>query len=132
MIRKLVVTLGVLVFGLVLPFLEVGPTHVFNPDWPPHARLHEVWQLTTNSSLAVLCLLMVWVRRLYILPSVVGLCVMGGVVVAHGLEAAYGGALIYDGGPSLALLGVPGALLIPLATIALFSGVIAASLRPHA
>lgn len=128
MIRKLAITLGVLVFGLLLPILEIGPTHVFNTDWPAHARLHEVWQLITNSSLAVLCLMMVWLRRLYVLPSLIGLCVMGGVVVVHGLEAAYGGALIYAGGPSLALLGVPAALLIPLVAVTLFGGVIGASL----
>lgn len=131
MIRKLAITLGVVVFGLLLPVLEIGPTHVFNADWPAHARLHEVWQLITNSSLAVLCLMMVWIRRMVILPSIIGLCVMGGVVIAHVIEARYGGALIYPGGPTLALLGIPGALLIPLIAVTLFGGAIAASLWPR-
>lgn len=131
LIRKLAITLGVMVFGLLLPILEIGPTHVFNADWPAHARLHEVWQLITNSSLAVLCLLMVWMRRLYILPSIIGLCVMGGVVIAHVIETRYGGALIYAGGPSLALLGVPAALLIPLVAVTLFGGVIVGTLWPR-
>jgi len=127
MIRKLAITLGVLVFGLLLPILEIGPTHVFNPDWPPHARLHEVWQLLTNSGLAVVCLLMVWMRGMLVPASVIGLCVMGGAVGAHLLEGGYGGALIYAGGPSLAVMGVPGALLIPLLAVALFSGAILGS-----
>lgn len=129
MIRKLAITLGVLVFGLLLPILEIGPTHVFNPDWPPHARLHEVWQLLTNSGLAAVCLLMVWVRGMYIPASVIGLCVMGGAVGAHLLEGSYGGALVYAGGPSLTLMGVSGALLIPLVAVVLFSGAILASVQ---
>jgi hypothetical protein len=27
------------------PLLEANVAHVLNPEWPPHARLHEAWQL---------------------------------------------------------------------------------------
>lgn len=121
MLAKLLVTFGLLVFGLLLPVLEVGDTHVFNPDWPPHARLHEVWQLITNTSLAVVGLWLAWARGKIILPGVIGLCVMGGVLGAHLIEARYGGALVYSGGPSLAILGAPLAALIPLAAVLSFA-----------
>lgn len=120
MIARIAVTLGVLVFGALLPILEIGPTHVFNPAWPPHARLHEVWQLVTNSALTALCLWLVWRRGVIWLPSLIGLCVMGGVLVAHGLEARYGGALLYAGGPTASLLGANLAQVIPALAVALF------------
>ena len=41
---------------LGVPILDINATHVFNPDWTPHVRIHEVWQLLTNSSLGVLCI----------------------------------------------------------------------------
>lgn len=120
MIARITVTIGVLVFGALLPALEIGPTHVFNPDWPPHARLHEVWQLSTNSALAILCLWLAWRRRVVWLPCLIGLCVMGGVLVAHALEARYGGALLYAGGPTASLLGANLAQVVPVIAVALF------------
>ncbi|MDO8295902.1 MAG: hypothetical protein Q7T19_05605 [Caulobacter sp.] len=120
MFARLLVTFGLLIFGLLLPLLEIGDTHVFNPDWPPHARLHEVWQLVTNSSLAIMGLWLVWARGRIIMAGAIGLCVMGGVVIAHLIEARYGGALVYSGGPSLALFGISAAFLIPLAAMSSF------------
>lgn len=42
-IPKLLVTIGILFYALAVPLLEINATHVFNPEWVPHARLHEVW-----------------------------------------------------------------------------------------
>lgn len=120
MFARLLVTFGLLIFGLLLPILEIGDTHVFNPAWPPHARLHEVWQLTTNSSLAIVGLWLVWARGRIIMASIIGLCVMGGVVIAHLIEARYGGALVYSGGAGLALFGISAAFLIPLVAMSSF------------
>ncbi len=50
MISKIFITLGVLVYAVIVPYLKIKASHVFNPLWPPHARLHEVWQLSTNCS----------------------------------------------------------------------------------
>lgn len=62
MLPKILVTSATLTYGLVVPILEINTTYVFNPDWPAHARLHEVWQLATISAFAVLALWFVWVR----------------------------------------------------------------------
>lgn len=59
MIDRLLTTSGLLVPLILLPVLEVTDTHVFNPTWPPHARLHEVWQLTTNVGIALVALWLV-------------------------------------------------------------------------
>lgn len=118
---RLLMTAGILVFGLLIPILEVNATHLFNPDWPQHARFHDGWQLITNSSLAVLCLWLVWARGEIALPALIGTCVMGGVVLAHALGDLYEGYATYEGGTELTLLGLPAAVAIPLAAVAMFA-----------
>lgn len=94
MLPKIFVTLGVLVYGVVVPFLEINTSHVLNDAWPPHARLHEVWQLTTNSSIGVLALWLVWAKGEVFIASILNIVVMGGVLVAYVLEEAYGGSIV--------------------------------------
>lgn len=130
MAAKLLVTVGLLIFGALLPVLEISDTHVFNPDWPPHARLHEVWQLITHFSLALLSLWLVWARGAISLAGAIGISVMGGVLVAHVFSSTYGGALTYPGGPETTLLGLHVTVLVPLLAIGLFATAIA--IRPNA
>ena len=118
---RLLMTAGILVFGLLIPILEVNATHLFNPDWPQHARFHDAWQLITNASLAALCLWLVWARGEIALPAAIGTCVMGGVVLAHALGDLYEGYATYEGGTELTLLGLPAAVAIPLAAVAMFA-----------
>lgn len=53
--RKIAVTFAALLFGLIVPILEVNATHLLNPLWPSHGRLHEAWQLLTNTAIALTC-----------------------------------------------------------------------------
>ena len=102
----LFLTLGILVFGLGVPYLEVNETHVFNPNWTPHALIHEVWQLLTNSALAVFCLWQVWVKRETKLPSLIGMIVTGSFLFAFSLQSLYGGSMRYLDGSEKTLLGL--------------------------
>lgn len=111
MIAKVCVTLGVLVYGLVIPYLEINASHVFNEAWPPHARLHEVWQLTTHCALGALALWLAWWRSKVRLASLLNMCVMGGVLVAYGLADEYGGS-IHSGNLQTAVWGVPLAVFV--------------------
>ncbi len=106
MIAKLIVTFGILMFALGVPFLEINETHVFNPDWTPHVRIHEVWQLITNSAIGALCLWLVWVRGEVFFSSLLGLIVTGGFLAAYALQDFYGGSMKYLDGSEKMLLGL--------------------------
>ena len=57
------VLLTSLVFGLLIPILEINQTHLFNSEWPSHARLHEAWQLITNTAISALALYLAWTGK---------------------------------------------------------------------
>lgn len=94
MFSRILITLGVLIYAVVVPVLEVNSSHVFNESWPAHARLHEVWQLTTNTAIGMVALWLTWGRGQVRTGSALNIAVMGGVLVAHALENSYGGSII--------------------------------------
>ena len=53
MIKKTAILFSVFLYAIVVPFLDISETHIWNPDWTPHVRIHEVWQLITNTSIGV-------------------------------------------------------------------------------
>lgn len=106
MLSRLFSTLAILLFALAVPLLEVNATHVFNPDWPAHARLHEVWQLITNSALGVVALWWVWVRGDVRLPALLTLLVTGGFLAAYLLRSSYGGSMVHSDGSEKLLFGL--------------------------
>jgi hypothetical protein len=105
MTSKIFITFGVMVYALVIPFLEINASHVFNEAWPPHARLHEVWQLITNIAIGVIALWLAWKKAEIQIASVLNLAVLGGVLIAHALDESYGGS-INSGNIESTLLGL--------------------------
>ena len=59
-LARLLVTGPALFLAVVPPLVDFNSTHVTNPLWTGHARLHTVWLLTTNSIIAVLALGLMW------------------------------------------------------------------------
>jgi len=106
MLAKLIITLGALLYGLGVPLLEINPTHVFNPNWEAHARLHEVWQLVTNSALALLSLWLAWGRNNIRLPSILAMLVTGGFLFAYLVREGYGGSMVLSDGSEKLLFGL--------------------------
>lgn len=124
MIPKVLISICVLVFALVVPMLEINESHVFNQEWTPHARFHEVWQLTTNISIGLLCLWLVWFRNQIRMASVLTIMVMGGVLFAHLIEGVYGGSIL-SGNISKTVLGIETAafaaiVVVTLACVSIF------------
>ena len=104
--KKAAITFSVFLFAIVVPFLEINATHVFNPDWTPHMRIHEVWQLITNTSIGVLCLWLAWVKNNTKLSSILCLLVTGGFLLAFTIKNLYGGSMQFLDGSEKTLLGV--------------------------
>lgn len=123
---RIALTVGALIYGAVVPVLELNRTHVWNPAWPAHARLHEVWQLLTNSSFALLSLWWIWFVRRAKLPAIVAAIVTGGFLVAYVLRDGYGGSMVHSDGTEKRLagmnLGVFGFVLVNvLSVVALYA-----------
>ncbi|MBX9763826.1 MAG: hypothetical protein K2Y24_12485 [Pseudomonadaceae bacterium] len=106
MLAKLIITIGALLYGLGVPLLEINQTHVFNPQWEAHARLHEVWQLATNSALALLALWLTWRRQQIRLASLLSMLVTGGFLFAYFARHLYGGSMVLSDGSEKLVLGI--------------------------
>lgn len=104
--RKFSVTFSVLLYAFAVPFLEINDTHVFNPDWTPHVRIHEVWQLITNSSIGLLCLWLVWKKNEYKTSTILSMLITGGFLLAYAIQDTYGGSMKYLDGSEKTLLGI--------------------------
>lgn len=122
---RILMTMATLMYGLIPPFVDLTETHVFHPDWTPHSRMHMVWLLGTNSTLAMVALYFLWLYKEnrsfgVSLAGVLGLCVYGGFMLSAATTTMYGGSLSDKGGvpPILGLdaniLGFSTALLILL------------------
>ena len=105
---RILITLGTLLYGIAPLIADLNASHVLNPDWPPHSRLHMVWLLATNTSLAALSLFLVWKRGQVVMAGVLGVCVIGGFWVAAATLGFYGGALSDMGGIGTKILGLEG------------------------
>lgn len=106
MLSKIFISVAFLMYGVVVPVFEINATHVFNPEWAPHARLHEVWQLVTNTSLGLLCLWLAWVKGNIRAASALGIFIMGGFLLAYATRAFYGGSMVLSDGSEKMLLGL--------------------------
>lgn len=125
MALKIFVTLTAFIFVVLLPVLEVGPSHVFNPDWPGHARLHEVWQLLSNATFALFAVWLVWRQGKPLYAAFISLVLNGSFLVAYAARAGYGGTMKHSDGSEMLLYGVNPAfgLLLSLTIGLVFFGV---------
>lgn len=106
MLSKLLVTVGIVFYAVVVPILEINDTHVFNQAWAPHARLHETWQLFTNTALGAFSVWLVWGRNDLRLASLLTLFVTGGFLLAYWLRDGYGGSMVLSDGSEKMIMGV--------------------------
>lgn len=106
MLAKLIITFAALLFGLGVPLLEINQTHVFNPHWEPHMRLHEVWQLATNSALALLALWLTWKHKQLRLASTLAMLVTGGFLFSYFTRNLYGGSMVLSDGSEKLVFGL--------------------------
>ena len=94
--------------GGILPILvDVNASHLLNPDWDSHARLHEAWRLSTNFLVFSLGIYLLWSKNKEILAGLLSLCIHLGFVIAAILMPIYGGEPVGEGIPEPEILMVP-------------------------
>ena len=104
---KYFTSIALICAGLGPLLIDVGITHLQNPDWDAHARVHEVWRLSTNSLIAMLGLYLVWVKQKEMLAALLSLCLLIGFWMSVFLMPFYGGLYVGNGIDELAPLGIP-------------------------
>lgn len=97
-LSKLLITLAILSYGVVPLLADLNATHLFHPDWTPHARLHAAWLLASCSAIGLVALYLTWMKDQAELGGVLSICVLGGFWVATLSSSFYGGSLADTGG----------------------------------
>ena len=126
---KIFMTLAILVFTVIPPTVDLGTSsHVFHPQWTPHARVHTVWLLGLASSIGVLAIYLLWVRQREPVINVnlaftLGLCTYGAFFLAAGSRELYDGAMTDAGGLQSGPFGFdPNTFTFTIATAVLIAG----------
>jgi hypothetical protein len=127
------VLLTFLVFGLMIPIFEINQTHLFNPEWPSHARLHEAWQLMTNAAISALALYLIWTGKAPKIAIILSLIIGLSFLTAFALGDIYGGSMLDTNGTQKAVAGINLAVLIalPVTAMLLSSLVLGRNIAPH-
>ena len=112
LLAKILLSIAAIQFGFIPAFVDFTETHVFHPDWPPHARFHLVWLLTSGVVFASGVLVAIWygAKRNWQLikhVSLIGCIVLGSFFVAVGARAYYGGSLT-DSKTPIEIFGLDG------------------------
>ena len=95
---KLLMSLAIAIFAFIPPLADLATeTHVYHPGWMPHARMHTVWLLGITSTIGLVALYLLWIRKKdpdfnTNLAAVLGLCVYGSFFVSTSTASLYGGA----------------------------------------
>lgn len=57
---KIILTVTVVATLLGPAVVDFNDSHVFNPDWPPHARFHAVMLLAVGIGMSIVALWLLW------------------------------------------------------------------------
>lgn len=106
------VGLSAVIFAGLIPVMEINSTHLLNPEWPEHARLHEAWQLLTNAGISLLAFACVWTRRAPRIGASLALIICSAFLAAWVLGETYGGSMLHTDGTQMAVAGINVAVIV--------------------
>jgi hypothetical protein len=106
-LSKYLTSIALICAGLGPLLIDVGITHLLNPDWDAHARVHEVWRLSSHSFIAFLGLYLIWIMQKELLAALLSLCLLLGFWVSVFLMPFYDGLAVGQGVDELESFGVP-------------------------
>jgi|TARA_B100001121_G_C18695413_1_gene624835 hypothetical protein len=97
-----------LISGGIMPILvDVSASHLLNPDWDSHARVHEAWRLSTNFLVFCVGVYLLWKKNSEMLAGVLSLCIHFGFVIGALLMPLYGGEPVGEGISEPEVLKIP-------------------------
>ena len=105
-LTKILVSIGIVFYALVVPYFEINDTHVFNPNWEAHARLHEVWQLATNCLIGIFSLWLIWIKEQILPASILTMFITLGFMIAYFARDSYGGSMVLSDGTEKVVAGI--------------------------
>ena len=107
MIPKLLTSLCLILAGMGPLLLDIGDTHLFNPNWDEHSRVHEVWRLATNFMIAFLGLYLIWKKNMHSIASLLSLCMILGFMISVITMPFYNGLAVGIGIDELRPFNIP-------------------------
>ena len=133
-VARILVTIPAVFLAVVPALADFNTSHVTNPLWPAHARLHTVWLVCTTSLLSLLALGILWGRReqphrgVVLLSAAILGSVLLGFFVAGATRSSYGGAFADPNGVAIRFAGLDANLLgFAVMAVMLAAGVAVAS-----
>jgi hypothetical protein len=132
-----------LIFALLAIQLIVGShladfnrTHIFNPNWPPHAKFHDAQTLMFSWLLSICSVFFAWRRTNERVTSVLAASLFAAVYFIAQIGALlYPGTALFDPDTITSasmLLGVPGQVYVEVFTLALVGLATWLALKPNA
>jgi hypothetical protein len=107
MIAKILTSLCLILAGMGPLLLDIGDTHLFNPNWDEHSRVHEVWRLATNCMIAFLGLYLIWKKNMHSIALLLSLCMILGFIISVITMPFYNGLAVGVGIDELKPFGIP-------------------------
>jgi hypothetical protein len=107
MIPKILTSVCLILAGIGPLLLDIGDTHLFNPSWDEHSRVHEVWRLATNFMVASLGLYLIWSKHMLSIASLLSLCMILGFMISVITMPLYNGLAVGIGIDELDPFGIP-------------------------
>jgi hypothetical protein len=97
-LSKILITISIIMYGFVPPFVDFNKTHATNPNWVGHARFHVVWQVFITFFIAITALYILWFSEIenelqLNLVLCLSLCVLGAFFLNIAFKNLYGGTL---------------------------------------
>ncbi|MEM7538957.1 MAG: hypothetical protein AAF639_42765 [Chloroflexota bacterium] len=92
-ITKAIVTLLTIYYVYVPASADIGHSHLLNPAWAPHSRVHLVWFLVFTATTGIIALYLLWFKNETTIAALIGLGFNTGFLVAYLTASSYGGSL---------------------------------------
>ncbi len=133
---RIIFTLLAILMPVGAHLADFNATHIFNPEWPPHAKFHGPQTLMMSVGLGIMTILLAWRRTKDRQASVISAAGFAALYwVSQGFAAFYPGTAFFDpkfDTPNKYIFGLADQLWIELVFLALTALAVWLALRRKA